>query len=365
MSHRLEKFAKQLIQKTEFIPQTLDVKFGECAIRVQSNSERLIKVLSEYFQYWLQPTEQVDINLIAIESGALELNTPFQDWKREPGKKGRKDAYYNFDQGRLVHKVRTGMYFLQSAGYKIAAGPCIANSNQVINFINSQYMNYLQQHEWQICHAAAVVYQGNAYAMAGFSGGGKSTFMLNLLAQSNIDYLTNDRLFVRYSYSKGKCLAAGIAKLPRINPGTIVHNPKLHGLISEQQRAKFLQLPKQSLWDLEEKYDVDIEAIYGANRIANSAPLKALIILNWQHNVDQPCRVDKVDLFERRDLLAAVMKSPGPFYQDKQGQFISDRYIFNESAYLAVLAKIQIYEVSGQVDFSVLQRVFNQDIIEE
>ncbi len=363
MSHRLEKFARQLLQETEFIPQTLDIKFGECAIRVQSNSDRLIKVLSNYFRHWIQPFEQADIDLMAIESEALKLNAPFQDWQREPGKKGRKDAYYNFDQGRLVHKIRTGMYFLQSANYKIAAGPCIANSNQVINFINSQYMNELQQHDWQICHAAAVVYQGYAYAMAGFSGGGKSTFMLNLLAQPDINYLTNDRLFIRYS--EEQCFAAGIAKLPRINPGTIVHNPKLHDLISEQQRAKFLQLPKQSLWDLEEKYDVDIEAIYGADRITNNAPLKAFIILNWQHNSQQPCRVDKVDLSERRDLLAAVMKSPGPFYQDEQGQFISDCYLFDESAYLAVLSKICIYEVSGQVDFAVLQRIFNQHIIEE
>lgn len=363
MTYRLEQFAEQLIQDATFIPQKLNVRFGDCAIQIQSNSEELINVLQAYFQHWLQPAAKVDIDLIAIESAALELNAPLQDWKREPGKKGRKDAYYNFDQGRLVHKVRTGMYFLQSAAYKIAAGPCIANSNQVINFINSQYMNYLQQHEWQICHAAAVVYRGHAYAMAGFSGGGKSTFMLNLLAQPEIDYLTNDRLFIRYS--EKQCLAAGIAKLPRINPGTIVHNPKLHKLITEQQRAQFLQLPKQSLWDLEEKYDVDIEAIYGTHRIANSAPLKALIILNWQHNIDPPCHVNKVDLFERRDLLAAVMKSPGPFYQNEQGQFISDHYVFDESAYLAVLSKITIYEVSGQVDFSVLQSVFNQHIIEE
>ena len=37
----------------------------------------------------------------------------------------------------------------------------------------------------------------NGIAIAGLSGGGKSTFMLKLLEQKGIQYLTNDRLFIK------------------------------------------------------------------------------------------------------------------------------------------------------------------------
>lgn len=357
----LKSIAQQLQQQQVCSKQSLTLKFGECVIGVRSNSDELLDVLNNYYKHWLYSASDVDLNIIAIESAALDLAVPLSDWKREPGKRGRKDAYYDFDHARLVHKVRTGMLFLQSATNKIAAGPCLENSNQIINYINSQHMNWLQQRQWQICHAAGVVYQNQAYAVAGFSGGGKSTFMLHLVAQAEINYLTNDRLFIKQE--NGQCLAAGVGKLPRINPGTIVHNSKLHGLLSGRQRTEFLNLPKQQLWDLEDKYDVDIEAIYGVNRIEEMAPLKALIILNWQHQSELACSVNQIDLNDRRDLLAAVMKSPGPFYQKLDGVFINDQQGFDEAAYIASLSNVAVYEVSGKVDFVTLQNYFNQHIV--
>ena len=125
----------------------------------------------------------------------MSLN--FIDWAREPGKTGRKDSYVDLLGGRLLRKVRTGMVFLQSDTWRIAAGPCEANDNQVINFINAQYMNDLQRHDWLICHAAGLVRGERAVAIAGFSGGGKSTVMLRAMEHPSLDYLTNDRLFIR------------------------------------------------------------------------------------------------------------------------------------------------------------------------
>lgn len=358
----LETLKSQLIQQQALLNNALFLQCGECVIQVQSNSSVLIDQLQHYFRYLLIGDSPADIKVIAIDSEALDLPYPFQDWPREAGKTGRKDSYYDFDGGRLVRKVRTGMIFLQSESYKIAAGPCLTNPNQVINFINSQHMNWLQQRDWIICHAAAVVHKNYSYAIAGFSGGGKSTFMLQLMDDDKINFLSNDRLFIRHHKAVD---AEGIAKLPRINPGTIVNNPRLQSLIPEDKRSHYLSLAKQQLWDIEEKYDVDIESVYGLGRIAISKPLKAFIVLNWHHDSEKSFNVQLVNLANRRDLLAAIMKSPGPFYQDTQGHFLTNLTKMNEDKYLEVLSQVIVYEVNGKLDFDALKTYFHQNILNQ
>lgn len=359
----LQKISCELIQGKTLLKQRLFLHCGDCVIQLESNSASLLNKLQQYFSHIVINQTTADIKIIAVESVPLTLPYPFKDWPREAGKSGRKDAYYQLDKARLIRKVRTGMIFLQSETYKIASGPCLKHPNQVINFINSQHMNWLQQRSWLICHAAAIAYNNRAIAIAGFSGGGKSTFMLQLLDNDKIDFISNDRLFIRQSGNKVDI--TGIAKLPRINPGTIVHNPRLHALIPEEQRAQLLQLPRQKLWDMEEKYDVDIEQVYGDGRIVDNKPLQAFIILNWRHDDNQTFQVNKIDLAQRHDLLAAIMKSPGPFYQDQSGQCLAENAVSPKSEYIRLLAQVTVYEVSGKVDFSALQTYFYQHIIRE
>ncbi len=327
----------------------LYLQLGACSLRLRSNSAPLISGLRSYFGHVLGDATAPDLDMIAIEREAPDLGVEFVDWAREPGKTGRKDAYFDLPGGRLVVKVRTGMVFLQSESHRIAAGPCLQYDNQVINFINAQYMNWLQHRDWMICHASGLVYNGCCLGIAGFSGGGKSTLMLHLMENDEVLYLTNDRLFVRQESDQAR--AVGIPKLPRINPGTIVHNPRLHSLIPEQERQDLLRLPPQELWDIEDKYDVQLEQVYGEGKIRPSAPLCAFLILNWQRDSDQPLEVVPVDLSVRQDLLAAIMKSPGPFYQYPDGSFYSDATPFDEQAYLQSLAGVKAYEAKGRVDF--------------
>lgn len=355
----LQTVSAELIQNYILLERTLYLQCGDCVIHLQSNSAPLLDKLSHYFRHINIAPTAVDMTVIAIDCPEPNLKYPFQNWPREAGKKGRKDVFYNIEGGRLIRKFRTGMVFLQSETQRIATGPCLENTNQVINFINNQHMNWLQQHHWLICHAAGVVYNNKAYAIAAFSGGGKSTFMLRLMDNENINFLSNDRLFIR---DENGVEAEGIAKLPRINPGTIVTNPRLQGLIPEKSREQLLKLPQQQLWDLEQKYDVDIVSIYGKDRIATAKPLQAFIVLNWQHNSKQTCQVTQVDLNNRRDLLAPIMKSPGPFYQNKAGHFLTENAKLNEQNYLDILSKVSIYEVSGQVNFAALQSYFQQNI---
>ena len=350
----LEQLTGLLLEGAELKSHSLDLDFGRCSIRVNSNSEALLARLTEYFSHIVmnENMARCDVEIIAIERGSIELPVDFLDWLREPGKEGRKDTFYDLDGGRLIRKVRTGMVFLQSEQKRIAVGPCLKNDNQVINFINNQYMTWLQQRDWLNCHAAALVKDGEAFAVAGFSGGGKSTLMLQMLEDDSTHFLSNDRLFIK---KEAKNLhAAGVAKMPRINPGTIIHNPRLENMIPEEERQKLLALPPQELWDLEQKYDVDIDTVYGHRRIMNEAPLKSFLVLNWQRETDQPLRLRKVKLAERPGLLSAIMKSAGPFYQHSNGEFSIDRYEFDKEFYLSALELIDVYEATGKVDFSTL-----------
>ncbi|MGD8558290.1 MAG: HprK-related kinase B [Gammaproteobacteria bacterium] len=338
--------------------QSLTLALGDCTLRVRSNSAPLVEQLCSYFSHVIETDKEPDIDIIAIERDAPQLDIVFKDWQREPGKTGRKDSYFDLPGARLVRKVRTGMVFLQSEHQRIAAGPCLRYDNQLINFINAQYMNWLQQRGWLICHAAGVVYKDKALGIAAFSGGGKSTLMLQVLDNPDINYLTNDRLFIKKH--NGIIDAAGIPKLPRINPGTIVHNPRLHPLIDEEQRQDLLDMPADDLWQLEEKYDVIIDELYGQNRITARAPLTAFVVLNWQPQGNQPLQLQPVKLSERRDLLGAIMKSPGPFYQYADGGFFQDDTPLDDQAYLSLLENVAIFEASGTIDFTALTQRLNE-----
>jgi len=115
-----------------------------------------------------------------------------------------------------------------------------------------------------------------------------------------------------------------------------------------------LQLPSQELWQLEEKFDVPVERIYGSRRILAQAPLAAFLILDWQRNSDRKLEVEPRDLDSHRQLLAALMKPPGPFYQYPDGTFQEDTAVFDESAYLQVLEGVAVYVARGRIDFSAM-----------
>jgi len=349
-----ETFANKLKDGITLQDEVISLDLGGFTIALRSNSQAHLDGLRIYFAHCLGSGPGLgggaaDVEVLALEGPADDLGLTFIDWQREPGKTGRKDAYYDLSDGRLVQKVRTGMVFLQSANHRIAAGPCLENDNQVINFINAQYMNWLQQNGALICHASGLVVGGGCLGMAGFSGGGKSTLMLQVLEAPRTGYLTNDRLFLKKNNAGVEAL--GIPKLPRINPGTIVSNPTLSSILSEERRAELLALPKDELWDLEEKYDVDVEAVYGAGKIIPTAPMKGFLILNWRRDSDEPCVIDKINIAERQELLAALMKSPGPFYQFNDGSFFGDDMELAKAPYLDALEGIDIWEARGKVDF--------------
>ncbi len=330
-----------------------------CRISIRSNSDELLKKLAFYFAHTLaEDTDNnlSDIEIVAINAKAPDLNLNFIDWKREPGKTGRKDAYVDLIDGRVIKKIRTGMIFIQSKEYLLAIGPCLENDNQVINYINAQYMNVLQHNGALICHASALAKNNECFAIAAFSGGGKSTLMLNLLEEAELKYVTNDRLLLN-DIGDG-INAYGIPKLPRVNPGTIINNDRLRPMLTDQKQEELSSLSKDSLWELEEKYDVLLHDLYGAEKIIPKAKLKAFLVLNWERDSVEACKLEKINLSERKDLLPAIMKSPGPFYQYEDNHFFSDDIKLDEQPYFEILKDTDIFEATGNIDFSFASRFF-------
>ena len=353
-----------LLGDHKLLPTSLCLQLVGYRLAIRSNSARFIERMQAYFSHVLvQSSDTAQAEVVAIERDVVDTNLEFVDWKREAGKTGRKDAIHDFPGGRLVQKVRTGMVFLQSRQALVAAGPCLEYDNQVINFINSQFLNWLQNDGYLLCHAAALSRNGQGLAIAGLSGGGKSTLMLNLMEDEASAYVTNDRLLLRRQDTTTH--AVGIPKLPRINPGTIVNNPRLYPLIDEVSRNKLLQLDKNELWKLEQKYDADINELYGPGRIQHETGLRKFLVLNWQHDTDEKLQVTRRDLSTRPDLLSAIMKPSGPFYIDTAGVFNKDDTTPDASAYVAELEDVELYEASGKVDFEQLGSICINELMGE
>lgn len=308
--------------------------------------------LAAYFADVLSEDAPDAIEIDILEGQPLDPAPDWVDWAREPGKTGRKDAIHDLRDGRLVLKRRTGVTFLQSRAARVAFGPVGANANQVINFVNTQVLNACLREGWQICHAAAVTNGTRTLAIAGLSGGGKSTSVLRMMDLPGAAFVTNDRLMVRGGAPVPTAL--GIPKHPRINPGTILHNTRLHPLLTPERLAELAAMPPEDLWHLEEKHDLIVPEIYGPGRMQISAPLTDFWVLNWQRDTAQPTAISDVALSDRPDLLGAIMKSAGPFYADASGRFDTDQTPPTPEGYLAALHNVRVSEVTGRVDFDAL-----------
>ncbi|SDJ69196.1 HprK-related kinase B [Aliiruegeria lutimaris] len=314
-------------------------------------AEPLRSILADYFSDALDAPGNPDATVEVLDGQTLTPAPDWVDWAREPGKTGRKDAIFDLEDGRLVHKVRTGVSFVQSPERLVAFGPAAEHPNQVINFVNTQFLNICQRQGWQICHAAALGNGRRSLGIAGLSGGGKSTSVLRLMDIDGLAYITGDRLLVRKGTPPD---ALGIPKLPRINPGTIHGNPRLHGMLDNVRRAELAAMPGEALWKLEEKHDLHVGQVYGTGRVCFEGPLTHFWVLNWHRDSDTPMAVEPVMLADRPDLLAAIMKSPGPFYQKPTGAFLTDGERPDPQGYLDALEGVDIFEIRGKLDFDAL-----------
>ena len=325
------------------------VALGDCVLEVATNSEPLRAELADYFKEFLCPERDPNVYIQAYEAPAPELGLAFETKTPDPGKSKIKEEWADLPDGRVVRKRLTGMIFAFGGGVNAAVGPCLANANQVINFVNNRFIERKLNEGCLLGHAAAVLHHGRGLALAGFSGAGKSTLSLQLMSRGTT-FISNDRVMLGDG-PEGPVLY-GVAKQPRINPGTALNNPDLASIVDPADREDFLSLSEGDLWQLEHKYDALIDVCYGPGRFRLQAPMDGLVILNWKRGAG-PAEARTVDPRKRSDLLPAFMKSTGLFYLPGE----NGGGDLGEDAYAAMLAKSALIEIRGGVDFELASEV--------
>jgi HprK-related kinase B len=331
-----------------------------------SNERELVRVVSEYFADF----RRLDADTLeAAAAGgeltritALQAEPPdFAGYRTmtigeyKPSVKGPKEAFFDVSDGRVVHKLRTGMWFLFGRDDHLAIGPCTDNPNQIINFINNRMIQWALHRGALLGHASAVCRVEpdtlpRAIAIAGFSGMGKSTLSLHMLHDRRLDYLSNDRVMIRPT-ADGHVEVEGVPKHPRINPGTILNNPDLVALLSPDEQARYRALPTGELWQIEAKHDGLIGKYFPQQRFFLRARLVGLVLLNWTRDGGETV-ARRVDLRAQAGtraakLLPALIKQPGIFYLGGRDSTKPHEL----ASYLEYLDGVDVLELSGGIDF--------------
>jgi len=261
---------------------------------------------------------------------------------------GLKESYTDTPEGRWIQKVRTGMAMFQSLNDTLVIGNLNQNRSQVVNFINNQFLNHYQHQGYLLGHAAAFDIDGNTTAIAASSGGGKSTLMLRALEANPARFLSNDRIL--FKPENGEIKVVGLAKHPRVNPGTLINSERLMHLLPATERTRFAAMPASELWNIEQKYDVLIPQCYGEDKVRLSGILKILILLDWSPNSSAPTKLSPVDIEQEPEALEGLSKNPGPFFQDTDGYFPGSVTRSCEH-YAANLKGVQVFRLTGKADF--------------
>ncbi|MGE4504926.1 MAG: HprK-related kinase B [Desulfovibrionaceae bacterium] len=329
-------------------PHVLDLDLGGLKIRVGCSSEPLREALADYFKEFTGVFPFPDVLITAHEAPAPEpglgAGVEYQVKEPDPGKSKIKEEWADLEDGRIVRKRLTGLVFAFGLGVNAVVGPCLENANQVINFVNNRLLEHRLNNGGLLGHASGVHLHGRGISLAGFSGAGKSTLALHLMSRGT-HFVSNDRVVVRER--GGEVEMFGVAKQPRINPGTALNNPDLARIVPPEERERFAALPLEELWSLEHKYDALIDVCYGPGLFQLHSPMDALVILNWRRD-GGPTRVARADARDRHDLLPAFMKPTGLFYHPADPARTADPGI---EAYAELLSRAELIEISGGVDF--------------
>jgi HprK-related kinase B len=160
-------------------------------------------------------------------------------------------------------------------------------------------------------------------------------------------FVTNDRLLVRPL--NGRVEMVGVPKRPRVNPGTLMRLSRLTPVASPSDLRRYRRLSPDELWTVEEKWDVDVDAIFGQGTFQLAGRLDAVYMLRWHPREAAGWQVHQLEPAERKTSLAGMAKTVGVY--DLHPPAPTEQQMLLDT----IADTIPIYEVTGRVDVMALR----------
>ena len=322
------------------------VSFLGIPFTIQTNSHDLASKVRSYFSTWLSENEAPNSHVIyAFQGNGIYDQNKLLDVSRREGKR-IKEAYYDNDDGRVVLKKRTGATLYIKDGERYLVGNLVLHLNQLVNVLDEVFEEDFMDRGYLLFHASAVAdMEGRGILLVSASGAGKSTLALALV-ERGLRFLSNDRVLARFEDERVHLI--GVPKKPRINPGTILSLSSLNHIISDEERSMYGALDKDELWQLEHKYDADVEEIFGEGTFTLEAMLSSIYILNWKLGHAGP-KLGITALDE-----AVKMIRPQVLSLDLRRRQAAERLSEAESQLKSICTVAPVFNVTGGVNFSEL-----------
>ena len=312
---------------------------------VHVNSDTLYQILTQYFSEFLvhTPYNMSDVTITVHDAPAISLPYAFRMQLPSAPHKKIKHEWIDIDGGRVLRNRITHMTYIIGSTEHCIAGPCLETKNQVVNFINSRFINHKVNSGYLLGHGSGVATHGRGMIISGNSGAGKSTLALHMLS-SGATFVSNDRVLISKNRLEN---FYGTMQHPRINPGTALNNPNLEHIIESTERARLRRLTAEALWQVESKYDALIPHCFGQNRFVPQAPLSAIAVLDWRRDAS-PMDISCMNAAESAPYLAHMMKKNDlmhiPLHKGYTEPSIRE--------YIAALDNTPVFVIRGGVDFA-------------
>ena len=316
------------------------MRIVDVPLTLHTNEPRLLASLRDYFAPYLAERPAVDARRVYVMQGEPIYDAArLRDVSRAAGK-SVKEAFYDTADARIVVKRRTGVAIYVAEPDHYVVGDLVTNFNQAVNAVMMVFAKAMLQRSFVMLHASAVLGETGGIAFASPSGSGKSTMALALV-EYHYQFVTNDRLFVRRVNGLSADMV-GVPKRPRVNPGTLFRLPRLAALATIEERSRYASLRAEELWTVEQKHDVDVDAIYGPGTVHLQGRLNAIYLLHWSP-VEQGWNVRSLGAAERRAALGQLVKRV-TVYDVVSPQAGESR------AVNAIADAVSMYAVAGRAD---------------